>query len=163
MTNPIDLNYSTYWQRLRHHFALAPLELQVLFVFSFIVTIIDLIVTLFFKSSVYESLKPYVGNGTIMPYLFTCTLIAESMAGKNFIHPSIRSIYTIIVFFLITLIFKIIDYQDWDGENYVNPYFMKNEWQPVWTILIPCFWIVVMLSPRIKKYYQNLNVAYENI
>lgn len=162
MTNPIDLNYSTYWQRFRHHFALAPLELQVLFIFSFIVSSTLLTILLFFRSTVYESILPYT-DGAFFPYLFIFINIMDSMARKNIYPPWQRSYLSLIIIMLICGIFQGYDFLTWNGEDFGNPYLMKNEWQPIWTILIPCIWILVLLSPRIKKYYQNLKVAYENI
>lgn len=163
MNNPIDLNYSTYLQRLRYYFSIAPMELKVFFAFSIITVLTYLIVILFFSSILSESIKPIVGNNIFIPYLLTCSFIAESMAGKSFLHPNLRSNYTLIIFLLIYTAFKIYDFVAWNGEDFGNPYLMKNEGQPVWTILIPAFWILVLLSPRIKKYYQNLRLAYEKL
>lgn len=163
MTNPIDLNYSTYWQRLRYYFSSAPLELKVFFAFSLIVAFTDIIDTFLLSSIISESIKPLVGNGIINPYLLTCGFIAESMAGKSFLHPNLRSNYTLIIFLLIYIAFKIYNFVAWNGEDLGNPSIINNEWHLVWTILIPAFWVLVMLSPRIKKYYQNLRLDYEKL
>lgn len=163
MNNPIDLNYSTYWQRLRYYFSIAPVELKVFFVFSLIVALTDIIDTFFLSSILSESIKPIVGNSTLIPYLLTFGFIAESMAGKSFLHPNLRSNYTLIIFLLIYTAFKIYDFVAWNGEDLGNPSIINTEWQLVWTILIPAFWVLVMLSPRIKKYYQNLRLDYEKL
>ncbi len=163
MNNPIDLNYSTYLQRLRYYFSIAPMELKVFFAFSIITVLTYLIVILFFSSILSESIKPIVGNNIFIPYLLTCSFIAESMAGKSFLHPNLRSNYTLIIFLLIYTAFKIYDFVAWNGEDLGNSSIINTEWQLVWTILIPAFWILVLLSPRIKKYYQNLRLAYEKL
>lgn len=163
MTNPIDLNYSTYWQRFRYYFSIAPMELKVFFAFS-IIAVLTYFITIFFLSSIIgESIKPLVGNGIINPYLLTIGFIAESMATKSFLHPNLRSNYTLIIFLLIYTTFKIYDFVAWNGEDLENPSIINNEWHMVWTILIPGFWILVMLSPRIKKYYHNLRLDYEKL
>lgn len=162
MTNPIDLNYSTYWQRFRYHFAIAPLELQLFFAFSLMVSCTLLIIFLFLQSTVYESILPYT-DGAFFPYLFIFIHTMDSMARKNMYPPWQRSHLPLIIIMLLFGIFQGYDFLTWNGEDFGNPYLMKNKLQPVWTILIPCFWIAVMLSPRIKKYYQNLRVAYKNI
>ncbi|MBK7358079.1 MAG: hypothetical protein IPI45_11940 [Saprospiraceae bacterium] len=163
MTNPIDLNYSTYWQRLRYYFSIAPVELKVFFVFSIIAVLTYFIAIFFLSSIIGESIKPLVGNGIINLYLLAIGFIAESMAGKSFLHPNLRSNYTLIIFLLIYTTFKIYDFVTWNGEDFGNPSIINNEWQLVWTILIPGFWILVMLSPRIKKYYHNLRLDYEKL
>lgn len=163
MTNPIDLNYSTYWQRFRYYFSVAPVELKIFFSFSLIVALTDFIDTFLFSNTLSESLKPFVGNSIFIPYLLTCGFITESMAAKSFLHPNLRSNYTLIIFLLIYTAFNIFDFVTWDGEDLGNPSIINNEWQLVWTILIPGFWILVMLSPRIKKYYHNLRLDYEKL
>jgi hypothetical protein len=139
------------------------MELKVFFAFSIITVLTYLIVILFFSSILSESIKPIVGNNIFIPYLLTCSFIAESMAGKSFLHPNLRSNYTLIIFLLIYTAFKIYDFVAWNGEDLGNSSIINTEWQLVWTILIPAFWILVLLSPRIKKYYQNLRLAYEKL
>lgn len=43
-----------------------------------------------------------------------------------------------------------------DRSTTTNPYLMVSEYQYIWTILIPAFWILVfLLSPNIKRFYET--------
>ena len=159
----MELTYSTYWQRFRYHFTIAPIEMQIIFSFSLIVSITYIILLLFFRTSYYELIYPYFGGSTNYVLLYTCWFLAESLAGKNFITPNLRSPYTLIFFIIVFIVIKTIDYASWDGQDYGNIYLMKNKWQALWTLVIPICYVLVMLSPRIKKYYQQLRLAFEQI
>jgi hypothetical protein len=37
------------------------------------------------------------------------------------------------------------------ANNFGNPYLTVSPWRPVWTVIIPALWIVLLLSPRISR------------
>jgi hypothetical protein len=44
-----------------------------------------------------------------------------------------------------------------DGNSTTNPYLMVSEYQYIWTVLIPTFWVLVILfSPNINKFCQEI-------
>lgn len=44
----------------------------------------------------------------------------------------------------------------WNGVEHSNPYLRISEWRPLYAIILPSLWILILLSPRVTKFYNPL-------
>ena len=58
---------------------------------------------------------------------------------------------------LLSILFGAWQFFQRTGETFGNPYLTSSPWRPVWTILIPCIWIVVLHSPRMNRFCRQID------
>jgi len=151
-------NNTSYWKRFKSNLSLAPIEFKVFVVFSFIETAISLCLQIFGSKQLKESIIPTTGWLFFMPYLVTSLTVASQLSGNIIISGRARSRYFNIGFLAFYMLIMTIEALITSGNDYNNPYLMISPWRPVWTIVLPAIWILVLLSPRIKRYYELINI-----
>jgi hypothetical protein len=129
----------------------APKTLIALFLFSLLIVIADAVIRLNEYKALRESIIPATGWVSGSMYLFI-TL----MTFLCFVKPTIRGRKALIlVFFIIMIEGLIAIVLSLLTEDYENPYLMVNKWRPIWSFLIPGFWISVLLSSSVKNYCRS--------
>jgi hypothetical protein len=129
----------------------APKGLFALFLFSLLIVIADAVIRLNEYKALRESLIPATGWVSGSMYLFIAL-----MTFFFFLKPTIRGRKALILVFIIIMIeglFAIV--LSLLTEDFENPYLMVNKWRPIWSFLIPGFWISVLLSSSVKNYCRN--------
>jgi hypothetical protein len=147
---------SSFWVRFKSNFSAAPLELNVFLIFSFVATVISLTIEIFCSRAFNLSIFPITGWSIHMPYIVTFYLMFNSMVRTS--KPwstKIEAPYNNILFLLLYVGINVVSMLTWDGDDNGNPYLIRSPWRPIWTIALPVFWAIILLSPRIKKYYES--------
>jgi hypothetical protein len=129
-------------------FAAAPVELQAYFIFATL-AIIGWAVAFFGPKSLKEAIIPYTGWVPGENYLFTYLPAHALVFAKT---PSRRAF--IMCRFAIVAILLIGIFGGYQ-PNFGNPYLKISQWQPIWTMIIPAIWIMVLLSPRMRRFYNS--------
>ena len=140
----------------------SPIELKIFISFSFLVFILDIILDTIGSKELKESIIPITGWSISSPYS-TCAMI-----GFLFVSGLTKNAFWIrnllILMLTTSIIFGVISFIGSGGEYYsTNPYLRVSQWRPIWTMVIPAFWILVLFSPRIKKYCQFLDEIHKEI
>jgi hypothetical protein len=110
------------------------------------------LIEIFFKE-IGEVIVPITGF-TLMPYFVTLIITVNQLSrNKKLTNYNIGVLAFYILFNSIQSLTIGDDYNDFN-----NPYLKISPWRPVWTIALPALWILILLSPRIKKYYESLEI-----
>jgi len=142
---------SSLFPSMKKSFFASPIELKIFILFSILVLILDLVLNSFISKELKESIVPITG-WTMSAFYSTCAII-----GFFFILGLARNAFRVRNLLLLMLIsiviFGAISFIGSNGAYYSsNPYLRVSQWRPIWTMAIPAFWILVLFSPRIKKY-----------
>ncbi len=141
----------------------APFELKTFAVFAILATFWGYILPLVIEKDIWKKTIQYTGWSPAMGYMFSLIMlfspIYRSPNYKNgyysrYIKPqwSISLMLAIYIFlgFQQQLLFD-------ERKNETNAYLRISEYQYIWTILIPAFWVlVILLSPNIKRFYEEI-------
>ena len=150
-------NYISLWiESFSKKYSLAPLELKFFIVFCVCVTVLSLTIQLLMPNSIEESIIPITGWNMGMAYGFCLIVTLGSMVSRRGIYRKLTAQYGNILLLAVFVVFHLIDLLTWTGGYEDNPYLFRSPWRPVWTIVVPVLWIILLLSPRIKKYYRSL-------
>lgn len=144
--------FSKWLKQLWSNYNVAPLEFQAFFAFCILITVYGVLIHPFLPQGIRESTIPITGWNIFVPYGFNLTILYSFLInpGKYRGHLGIQ--YGNILLLAITIAFGIFDLITWKGGFEGNPYLHRSPWRLVWKIAIPLIWIVVLLSPRVKKY-----------
>ena len=132
----------------------APIELWLFGFFALIVTLIDFGSTLLGFTKFRETIIPLTGWLPCMAYMFSFYPVI-SLILKLKIKNAIIMRNVIIVNLFLGIAYGSKDIFINDLNYYNNPYLDVSKWRPFWTMIIPFVWILIMFSPRIKKYCFN--------
>jgi hypothetical protein len=146
---------------IKKSFFASPIELKIFISFSFLVLILDIILNTFGSKELKESIIPITG-WNMSTFYSTCAIIGFffilGLARNAF---RIRNILILMLIFII--LFGIYSFTESNGAYYSpNPYLSVSQWRPIWTMAIPALWILVLFSPRIKKYCLFLNETHKD-
>ncbi|MBK8954308.1 MAG: hypothetical protein IPM34_01970 [Saprospiraceae bacterium] len=138
------------------NYSLAPLELKFFAVFCVCVTVLSLVIQLLFPIRVEESIIPITGWNMGMVYGYCVIVTFGPMVTVHGINRKLAPQYSNILLLAVFIIIHLVDIATWSGGYEDNPYLFRSAWRPVWTVVLPGLWIIILLSPRIKNYYQSL-------
>jgi hypothetical protein len=135
-------------------FSAAPLEIKMYAVFAALATILGLGLLAFAPGFVRDSVVPITGWGPGLNYAFTLFFAFALIFAKHIPRKtSIMWRFAIVAILFISIFSGYQAFQRAGVHIYGAPYVKMNPFQPVWTMVIPGFWIMMILSPRVKKYY----------
>ena len=139
-----------YWLR----FSRAPLLLRGYLLFAVVASILNF--SVLFAPSLYEAILPYLGWSGLMPYLF-----AVFMAFSAIFTQQRKSIYGVVASLGFAMVFGAIDTSRHtlgplaEAPNFDNPYLIYNPLRPVFTILLPALWLLLLITPRMRKWIKS--------
>jgi hypothetical protein len=133
------------------------MELQAYVTFATVVTILG-IALVFGPKSLNATLVPFTGWAPGLNYIFTLYFAYALVFGRNLPRRTTITFRFAIVAILLIGIFGGYQAVKRGGHaDFHNPYLTVNQWQPLWTMVIPAIWILVLLSPRMRAYYNSQN------
>jgi len=135
-------------------FLSAPPVLRAFAVFSLIVIAADSAIENFGSKHLGEVIVPFAGWAPDMPYMFSLFFAFSLMFSRNRIQR-----YVIDLLLLLQIIYGLWQLSRIHGENFHNPYLTVSPWQPIWTVLIPLSWIVLLHSPPMNRFLQPSRLA----
>jgi hypothetical protein len=144
----------------------APFELKAFAIFAMLTTLLSYILPLILEKDIWKKTIKYTGWSPALGYMFSLIMLLSPLYQSNY--PNYKNVYYqryIKPQWLIslTLVFHIFSgFQQQllvtERRNETNPYLMVSEYQYIWTILIPAFWIlVILLSSNIKRFYEGIS------
>jgi hypothetical protein len=141
------------WITFRKNFYSAPFEFKVFMVFSFIVSVLGLLIS-FGPRGLEETIMPYTGWQPFMPYIVPLVFSYYLLSGNNQKIAKWKRSWKFNVYFLLFyMAIQSIPILNYHGD-YNNPYLTISPWRIIWVIALPLFWIVILLTPRVKDYYR---------
>lgn len=93
------------------------------------------------------------GWGASTGYMFSIYFVFVLILVPVFRWRTFR--FAIVAILLMTMAFGIYNLCRNHGPDFGNPYLTISLWQPLWTLVLPAFWIAVLHSPRIKKFCEE--------
>jgi len=150
--NHMKNKLSSLWHSLFANFTASPIQLQSFFVFCALVTVLGYLIQPFLSDNINGIIIPITGWNMAIPYSFNLIVMGSFFINPKSTNRKLNIQYSNILMLAIPIVFGLFDLLTWRGGYEGNPYLFRSPWRPVWTIAIPIVWIVVMLSPRIKKY-----------
>ena len=128
-------------------FSAAPLELRVFAVFSTVVTVAGFVLTFLGPKRVSEAIIPFTGWSPNLGYLFGLYFVFALIFSRR---EALR--LGVVGPLLVQIVFGLVDLSRSGRENYGNPYLTVSPWRPVWTMAVPAIWVLVLYSPRMRKF-----------
>jgi len=125
----------------------APVEIRAFMWFSLCVAAIELVV---FGAlpDLRDSWNPYLGRGETHVYLFGGP--AAMVLCRSRVPLARWVLLGVIGLWVVLSLFRFWSHPERPGET--DPSRMVNPYQLVWTVGIPLLWMLVLLSPRVKRY-----------
>lgn len=133
-----------------------PLELKIFTAFAITVTVLSFLLPLIIEKEIWEKTIKYTGWSPATTYMFSIIMVFSSMYRNNY--PKYMTSRIGIILLLSIQIYYGLQQQLLVDErrNLTNPYLIISEFQYIWTVLIPAFWVLVILfSPNIKQFYKS--------
>jgi len=151
----MEVTSQTYTPNKKASFQAAPIELKIFFLFSVLVSLIDIYLSFIGPRELKESLLPFTGWQISGGY-FLCAIFGFILILGYSTKPSFTR--NIILFLLCNSIFwgTISFITSIGADSFNNPYLTVSAWRPIWTIAIPAIWIAILLNPRINRYCHDL-------
>ncbi|PWA06906.1 hypothetical protein [Flavobacterium psychrotolerans] len=138
----------------------SPLDLKLLFLFSFLMTIASIYIHLGSNKDLYRSIIPYTGWSPGQEYLSLLFFIPFFSQNITNLQKSIILTRRLSAALLgISLISGIIFWTLVSPEDYTNPnpYLRYDSLTPIFTIALPLFWILILGGFQLKDYFNNKN------
>jgi MFS family permease len=124
-----------------------PVELVAFVGFSALVVVLDAVVQAIAPEFAEESIQ-YTGWAASMPYLF-----GVIMGTFLCVHRTTRGRIWLLVYLAFSAVWGGLEFwSDFGERDFENPYLRLSPYRPIWTVAIPLVWLVVLLSPRVKRY-----------
>jgi peroxiredoxin len=117
-----------------------PIGILAFIIFAILVTTIDYKLTFWGPISLNEKIVPITGWGMSTAYMMTGIL-----AVFYCITRAHRMLYGMAAILLMNIGIGIVDALKPVGEDFGNPWLMVSPWRPVWSILLPGLWMIVVL------------------
>ena len=136
----------------------APFELKAFAIFSILITLLSFVLPAVLAKDIWEKTIQYTGWSPASTYMFCMVLIFSSIyLSKNPKHISPK--WGIVALLTLQIYSGLQRQLLVDNKSTTtNPYLMVSEYQYIWTILVPAFWIlIILLSPNIKRFYQTIS------
>jgi len=139
---------SAIWRRRREIVRSAPPEIQLYCLFSVLVCSADLWLTFVGPQSIKAMTVPITSWSASMPYLFGLFPAFSLLFGSE---RPYRLRWGIVAPLLVYLVLGVIQYALPRSPDFGNPYLQINPWQPVWTMVLPVFWILLLLLAPVLR------------
>ncbi|QEG33676.1 hypothetical protein Pr1d_09400 [Bythopirellula goksoeyrii] len=92
---------------------------------------------------------PFTGWMIAFPYMFSIFFVFAALRGSKF-GPAIKSVRSFLVF---AIILGVLEFAfSYGREDFDNPYLRVSLWRPVFTVMIPCLWLIVLNSKAVSTY-----------
>ena len=137
-----------------------PLDIKLFFVFSCLITLASWYLELDANKSLRELTIPYTGWQFGMHYDFSVFFIPLGLL--TFKKPN-NTIVFLRLFLVSGMLLQLIDgFQDWFSitpEDYIstNPYLRYDKMRPIYTIILPLFWVLVIIGSLLNSYLKKKN------
>jgi len=134
------------WMR---KFLSAPAELKAYAIFIVIVTIASLMITFVIKGEILTSYRKYFGATPANGYLYSLYFIFALINFNKRTRPlALR-------FAMAGMLIFAILFNSW------MLFFLRNgaavgNLELIWTVLVPVFWVLVLFSPRVNRFCENI-------
>jgi hypothetical protein len=141
-------------------FSAAPLELRMYAVFAAVVSVLGCGLAAFGPKSLIEAIVPFTGWGAGTNYAFTLFFAFALIFAKKMPRRAGMIWRFAIIAILLISIFE--GYQEMKrpaASDFGNPYLRISPLRPVWTIIIPAFWMLMLLSSRMKKFLMSRDAS----
>ena len=128
-------------------FPLASIELRTYAVFAVVATLFQTSLIFWKSSEVHLFVTSIAGSSPALGYMYGLFFVFSSIyVTDEKQRKKLR--FGIIAPLVLHIIFGLLSAFNHNGD-YSNAYHQVSPWQPLFTIVLPLFWIVVLLSPRI--------------
>jgi peroxiredoxin len=124
-----------------------PIGIIALIIFAILVTTVDYKLAFWGPISLREQIVPITGWGMSSAYTMTGILAVYYCISR--LH---RMLYSMAAILLMHIVLGIVDALMPVGEDFGNPWLMVSPWRPVWSILIPGLWLIVVLHTLISRH-----------
>ena len=141
-------------QQFRMHWQNPPWILPAFLLFSVIATVIAS--SVFYAPHFDELIVPFTGWSGLSIYMFTLMGVIMAMFT-----PYRKAIYDIAGMLALIAVFGLFDTYDhtWGSracrEDYGNPYLMYHPLRPLINIVLPLFWMTLLISPAMKRWVKS--------
>ena len=142
---------SSKWKNIYSKYSAAPIELKAFCLFATIVTILSILL-LFANSNLRRSIVPITGLPFAIGYSFGLYFIYAVIFSNNRGVQKIKIRYGILIPLALSILLGGFNLLNYNTHNFGNTYPTISKWQPIWTILLPLFWIILLLSKRVTRF-----------
>jgi hypothetical protein len=145
-----------YWgSNFSTNFNSIPALVKAFLIFSFSITVYQILGITILPKSIIESTLPFTGSLTV-PYLFI-SFTLPSIFITNWTSQSKETdgnmkfwYWNSIFILIIGICFGIYDLNTWKGGYEDNPYLYRHPLRYIWTIIIPSIWFIILLTLKIR-------------
>lgn len=135
-----------FWSSFRSALVEGPLALRAFCVFSLAVVLAE--VGLLFADELRTAVIPHTGWVPSMAYAFGFFMALMLVAAER----SRRQLFWLSAALVIYMVFQGSTMIGRIGVEESNPYLRVSWWRPIWVLVIPAFWIVVLWSRSVRDY-----------
>jgi len=136
-----------------------PYDIIVFFLFCMAISAFSFYLNLDINKELKSTLMPYTGWGFGRGYMTAMLFILIGLTAAK--GSTSRTLQFLRIFIILLMSVNIYDgVQDWlsiTPEDYTNPnpYLRYDTLTPIYTIITPSFWVVVMLTALVWNYFQS--------
>lgn len=140
-----------------------PYDIIVFFLFCMAISAFSFYLNLDINKELKSTLMPYTGWGFGRGYMTAMLFIMIGLTAAK--GSTSRTLQFLRILSIILMSVNIYDgVQDWlsiTPEDYTNPnpYLRYDTLTPIYTIITPSFWVLVMLAALVWNYFQNKKKA----
>lgn len=135
----------------------APPELKAFMIFALVVAITQFAIMFFFPFEIRRIYAEKIGVVTSSSYMFSLIFVFLPVSSGFKIKLAVVRwgivMPMVVVVFISCLMYLNIIH---DGDRFIK----SGYWGLVWSVIMPIIWIlVILLSPRITKFYENISTG----
>lgn len=145
------------WNWTFKQFNASPIILRAYLVFSVVITLADILLQVFGRSIIWPKIIPITGWLPSFAYAFGLFFSFAVIFANPLVVQKIKMRSAIIKMLGISVVYGIINYLLLHGNNSQNPYTQISFLQPYWTMVLPAFWIMLLLLPQVTKFCEPKN------
>jgi hypothetical protein len=135
-------------------FTQAPLILRAYVVFALVASV--LFFSVFYAPPLNAAIIPYTGWSGLAFYMFTLFFAISAI-----ITPQRKLIYRVVALLGLAVLFGAFDTfwhtlgPEAGGPDFGNPYLIYHPYRPIFTIVLPAFWLLLLIFPIMRKWINN--------
>lgn len=146
-----DLSEKPYWLS---RFSVAPLELKLFYLFSFLVSLLS-IVFIFLPHNFSDTIIPVTGWLPAMIYINASIFATPLLFRRSNVRLKKVHRLGVLGLLILSVIRGLMDMKYYNNVYVDNPYLFISQWRPVWTIIIPLVWMVLLSFDRVTIFCQK--------